>query len=172
MKCNFNTTPAMMVTAYVLLLASVLGTGILIISLCFFESVFLIVSCVLVIFSLIFVLNIKRGMIQADEKGICISRYFFGRYILKKSIDYCDIDSYKCQVEVVQGKYRIKYKLVTIIKVSNGDELVYFTDLNIPPDLPANNHDKYKKIVETHPVMELREYVSKNIRAYLSDNMK
>ncbi|MBQ8825505.1 MAG: hypothetical protein IJ007_00235, partial [Oscillospiraceae bacterium] len=90
MKCSFNTTPTMMATAYVLILASILGTGILIIN--YFGSAFLNVSYVLVVLSLIFVLNIKRGMIQADEKCVCISRYFFGRYILKKSIDYCDID--------------------------------------------------------------------------------
>ncbi|MBQ8780640.1 MAG: hypothetical protein IJZ72_03060 [Oscillospiraceae bacterium] len=170
MKCNFNTTPTMIAVAYVLVLALIFGTGILAINL--FASIVLIVGYVLLILGLIFVINIRKGIIQADEENVCISRYFFGKYILKKSIAYCDIDSFKCHTELVKGKYRVKYRIVTVIKESNGNECVFFTNLDIPEDLPVNNPDKYNKILETHPMMELRAYVSQNIKAYLSGDVR
>ena len=170
MKCNFNTTPTMIAVAYVFVLALIVGAGVLVISL--FKNVVLIAVYVLLILGLILVINIRKGIIQADEENVCISRFFFGKYLFKKCIAYCDIDSFKCHTELVKGKYRVKYRIVTVIKESNSNERVFFTNLDIPEDLPVNNPDKYNKILETHPMMELRAYVSQNINAYLSGDAR
>ena len=162
----------MMGWTYLLTLLTICGGGVVIILLFIFESILLNACFALLVLALILVLNMKKGMIEADEEKVYISRYFFGHYIFKKSIAYYDIDSFKCHTELIKGKYRVKYAIVTTIKVSNGDELVYFSKISVDEGMPVNNPDKFQKIVDSHPAIQLRKYVSKNIRACLEENKK
>ena len=170
MKCNFYTSPAMMGWTYFLTLFTICVGAIAIIL--FFKSILLNACLALLVLALILVLNMKKGLIEADEEKVYISRYFFGQYIFRRSIAYYDIDSFKCHTELIKGKYRVKYVIITTIKVSNGDELVYYSRISVDEGMPVNNPDKFQKIVGSHPAMQLREYVSKNIRACLEENKK
>ena len=162
----------MMAWTYFLTLLVICGGGVVVIVLFIFESILLNACFALLVLALILVLNMKKGIIEADEEKVSISRYFFGLYIFKKSIAYYDIDSFKCHTELIKGKYRVKYAIVTTIKVSSGDELVYFSKISVDEGMPVNNPDKFRKIVDAHPAMQLREYVGKNIRACLDENKK
>ena len=163
MKCDFSATPAMIAVQYMLDIALILGIGM------FFteasESVVTYVIFALIIMGLILVSNLKKGIIKADEENVQISRYLFGRKVLKKSIAYYDIDTAECRTDLETGRYGfIRYRLVTTIKENDGNERTFYTNLRIPKDMPVQEPDKYKIFIETHPVMELSGYINKKIR--------
>ena len=164
MKCNFNSTPAMIAAEYILILVLIIGTGML------FKEEFkisVLVCYTLIIIGLIVVSNLKKGSIQTDEESVYISRSLFGHEVLKKSVAYYDIDTVECHADLETGRYGfIRYRLVTVIKENNSNERVFYTHLSIPKDMPVQNPEKYKKIIEIHPMMKLCAHINRKVKEF------
>ena len=162
----------MAVIHYILTVVFILGIGIVFMTLFIdnSESNVTYVIFSLIILALILVLNLKKGTIQADEEKIQISRYLFGRRVFNKNIAYYDIDRVECCPYLENGRNAYgRYRLVMTIKENNGNERSFYTNLNISKHMPVQNPDKYKRFIETHPMMELSMYINKEIRQSKSE---
>lgn len=120
-------------------------------------SVLAILFLVIGIIALMIWLKLGKGRLIANTQAVRIDYSFLSRDIPMEEITAAvyDVESSADRVG------NIYYRLILKIKTKSGS-VMFRRELNIEKDLPTNHPEKYKAMLDEHPMVKLCGFINEN----------
>lgn len=118
----------------------------------------------IIIFIIIALSTVRKGVIRADSDRISISRLFFGRNVFIRNIPYENIEYVLCQLDAKGGKYgSIIYELVLTVKIKGRNEMNFIKKFKFEDDFPIRRPKKSNAYLDEQPMMKVCKYINERI---------
>ena len=115
----------------------------------------------IIIFIILALSTVRKGVIRADSDKISISRLFFGRNVFIRNIPYENVEYVLCQLDAKGTKYgSIIYELVLTVKIKGRNEMNFIKKLKFEDGFPVRQPKKFNAYLDEQPMMKVCNYIN------------